>query len=1025
MSRTLWTVALAMVFAAGCKKDPEPTPGEDPGPPSPLLDVESTESWSVPGMTGEAYVMRAEGSIPYIYASNRADLARVTGFTVARDRFFMMDLLRRLSQGTISGLLGDLALESDLESRGIGMSHVTDTLLAAIEANPEHLAIMDGYAAGVNAHIQAVRDGQLPPPSEYATLGPILGVASPVDLMGEFTRRDMAAIGATLTYNLGFESGDVGRAASFAALEGLFDGQPLGDLRQAGVYDDIWYRVEPVYDVSSSPGWGTAGARRSAPVAAPGVPSEMHVPAEVLDRLQTRLDRIQARFGHDWDSGFGSNAWAVGGYASADGRSLLAGDGHLPLSQPALFYQLGMDTAHLGDGSIHQVGLAFPGLPTMAVGTNGDVAWSQTQVFGDITDWYAEQLELDAQGLPARSLFQGSWQDLSSVDETYEIADVAFLGSVGRTETWTRWQTFDGRWLAEVEGRSASPSEQVGPGEALINLQGSWVVPGDIDGDGVISAVSFDYVGLDASTVIAGNDGFGLATDVHSFREATKHLVAYSQNIIASDANGDILYTGYQAVPCRSGLPRNPDGTWVEGADPSMLLDGTQYGGFSIEINAEGKVDEGFADDPSKCVVPFEEYPQSISPPEGFVMSANNDIGAISTDGSLADDPWYVGGPWLEGYRAKRLDDLLAAEVAAGTADIDAMVRMQGDHRSTVADQWLGLFLDSIDDAEALAAGPAPLPDTAEARTVALWTDNSGRLIEARDRLQAWLDAGVPARAGVETFYMSIEPGDLDHAVATMIWAAWVGHFMGDVFDDEGFPGVWHPTGDSGRTRTLTRMFAGRGPGNPEGMASYNPETEESAFFDVLSTVEVETSDELILRSLVEGLDTLTAANETPGEGGFGTDDMSQWLWGLRHLAQFESLLGELLAGDDEFGFLIELFSITPDALPLADNLAFDDPRRNLPWFPRHGDHLNVDASNPGFNTREWQYGSGPVFRMVIALGPDGAEGVNMLPGGQSGLSESPYWADQAARWLGNETWTMRTTVDQVLEGATHRETFQ
>jgi acyl-homoserine lactone acylase PvdQ len=138
-----------------------------------------------------------------------------------------------------------------------------------------------------------------------------------------------------------------------------------------------------------------------------------------------------------------------------------------------------------------------------------------------------------------------------------------------------------------------------------------------------------------------------------------------------------------------------------------------------------------------------------------------------------------------------------------------------------------------------------------------------------------------------------------------------------------------------------------------------------------------------------------------------------------------ESLLAEMIDTGDEFGFLIELFSISPDVLPIVSDVPFGDPRNELPWFPRHGDHLNVDACNPGFARDEWMYGSGPVFRMVIALGPDGAEGVNILPGGQSGLTDSPYYADQASLWLGNQTWPMLTDLDQVIAGATGRETFR
>ena len=51
-------------------------------------------------------------------------------------------------------------------------------------------------------------------------------------------------------------------------------------------------------------------------------------------------------------------------------------------------------------------------------------------------------------------------------------------------------------------------------------------------------------------------------------------------------------------------------------------------------------------------------------------------------------------------------------------------------------------------------------------------------------------------------------------------------------------------------------------------------------------------------------------------------------------------------------------------------------------------------------------------------------EGVNILPGGQSGLKDSAHFDDQAALWLANDTWPMRFTVDEVVAGAISRETF-
>ena len=289
------------------------------------------------------------------------------------------------------------------------------------------------------------------------------------------------------------------------------------------------------------------------------------------------------------------------------------------------------------------------------------------------------------------------------------------------------------------------------------------------------------------------------------------------------------------------------------------------------------------------------------------------------------------------------------------------------------------------------------------------------RFDEVEDRLTDWQSTGLLARSGVETFYNPVLPGDLEASVATSLWQAWISEFLRLSIDDELFPGVNYPTGDTGRTRLLTLMLEGRGPDNPEGMASWVKATGESAYFDILDTPEIETSHEVMLLALASGLDALAEPSTEPGYGGYGTTDMSEYLWGMRHMVRFESLLVEAIGNDPSLAFLLDQFNITPEVLPLAANLASDDPRAELPWFPRHGDMLNVDAGNPGFGLDDHTYGSGPVFRMVIALGPDGAEGVNILPGGQSGLNDSEHFADQAAAWLGNETWPMHTTVDAVL----------
>jgi penicillin amidase len=207
-------------------------------------------------------------------------------------------------------------------------------------------------------------------------------------------------------------------------------------------------------------------------------------------------------------------------------------------------------------------------------------------------------------------------------------------------------------------------------------------------------------------------------------------------------------------------------------------------------------------------------------------------------------------------------------------------------------------------------------------------------------------------------------------------------------------------------------------------LSSHLAETGESAFFDQLATDEVERSDELMVVALVEALDGLTEPPRRTSVGGFGTDDMDAWLWGLRHQVQLRSLLA-VYGGDDPLVEVIaEPFSINTDVLPLADGLSADDPRVGIAWFPRPGDGFTVDAADPMYGEDHFFYGFGPVMRMVWHLTPDGPRGYNVLPGGQSALADDPHFADQAARWLGNDAIPMAYAPAEVAASATAREVF-
>ncbi len=1015
---------------------PGPSDANDSGLPSAFPSVPVTEHWDIPGLTGEVHILRTAGNIPHLYARNRVDLARAHGFVVARDRFFFLDLARRYANGTLAALLGSAALRTDQQNLGVGMGFVTDGILRLL--NDEQRAIFQGFADGINAYIAQAQDGTLSSPSEFTLAAPLLGRRRASDLLERFTVRDVAAMNTTFLYQSGFETADVDRDRAQRNLPGDFTGQALADLRAAGVLPELWNPLHQPVASRSADGWGLetatmAAARRGAPrrrdarPSAPTRTARMAVPRPSLDRLAGNLDEIQARLMRDNEVGYGSNSWAVMGSRTRDGNALLAADGHLPLTIPALFYQIGLDTQTLGGGDIHQVGIALTFLPATAMGTNGRVAWGFTQLGGDITDWYREELILDAAGNPSGTRFMGTTRPLTRTAESVVVANVPALMSVGRTERWNRYTTFDGRWITQIEGRRVLPTDPAAPGEVRVLLLGDLVVPGDTDGDGVITAVSFDYVGLDAGNAFRAYEGYGKANNVREFREASRSMLATSLNQVASDADGSVYYAGWQAVPCREYLPRNTDRTWATGADPRSLLDGTRFGGFRIPLR-DGVIDESMgAADPYQCVVPLDRTPAALDPARGYVMTANNEPGNITSDDSVSNDPVYIGGPWHDGFRGARIDTVLTAGVAARTLDGDAMATLQADAHSNLGEVLVPALLEAIASARTAAAA-TPAAGTPESRLAAAWRAHQADYESVERRLTAWRAAGYPALSGVETFYHPLVANERDLAVATSIFNAWMGRFFQGVFDDERFPaGVFeNGGGDSvGRVRTLLRMLRGRGASNPERLASFNPATQESAYFDVLGTATVETSREVALGALDGALTFLRTPPTAPGSGGYGTTDMDQWIWGLRHTVKFESILSTFLDGGSSLSALVSGFSISPTRLPLAMNLAPTDPRATLPGFPRPGDQWGVDAANSGFGGTSFTYGSGPNYRMVVTLhrgAPDAMEGRNVIPGGQSGLNNNGFFDDQARLWLGNRTLPMLLAADAVAAAATGHE---
>ena len=132
-----------------------------------LPQVEGTAK--LQGLTTQVEVLRDENGVPHLFGSDIRDLARAMGYTHAQDRFFQMELSRRLGEGRLAEIFGPPALANDRLARRLGLASAARMELERMA--PEAREVLEAYAAGVNAYLTAHVD-RLPPELRLLELSP-------------------------------------------------------------------------------------------------------------------------------------------------------------------------------------------------------------------------------------------------------------------------------------------------------------------------------------------------------------------------------------------------------------------------------------------------------------------------------------------------------------------------------------------------------------------------------------------------------------------------------------------------------------------------------------------------------------------------------------------------------------------------------------------------------------------------------------------------------------------------------------
>ena len=335
----------------------------------------------IPSLIGPVTIERDERGVPHIFASNDQDAIRALGYVTAQDRLFQMDFVSRVAAGRMSEIFGAGSIETDRYLRATGMRWAAKNISQA-HARERTLdyEIMQWFADGVNGYIRSTSSAEWP--FEFKLFG-----YAPE----KYTPMHTVLLLQYFNFDLSFDSDD--------AAYGLARDR-LGTDEYAELYPRYATRYQPMIPEE------VEVSNISHPVAG-------QVSSSDGLALLRRMHAVLKEGGMEgYRPSKGSNSWAVTGTRSATGSAILAGDMHLALSLPSIWYE-----AHLITPSMNTYGVLSPGAPLLIEAFNDHVSWMYTSAAIDGIDHYLLHLSEDA----LRYEFDGEWRSLDLQPDTIHV----------------------------------------------------------------------------------------------------------------------------------------------------------------------------------------------------------------------------------------------------------------------------------------------------------------------------------------------------------------------------------------------------------------------------------------------------------------------------------------------------------------------------------------------------------------------------------------------------------------------------
>ncbi|MEE8167184.1 MAG: penicillin acylase family protein, partial [Myxococcota bacterium] len=325
-------------------------------------------------LTAPIEILRDAHGISHLRATRELDGWFGLGFVHGQDRLAQMVWMRRRAYGRSAEIAGEEALTADRLARLLEIGRASEAAVTKLPGSSQ--AVLESYAAGVNARISRIRQGLVRLPR---------WLREPADSLENWRPADSLAVVKLLSWCMG------GTLETTLVLDGLI--QRLDSVS-----------ARPFFPGGSSIDFGVAGALPD--------PGQVQPRESGLHRLaESQPTRALCR-GIGTPSGGG---WVIGGTASASGAPILVADWHLEPSVPALFYE-----AQIEAGYLWVAGVTIPGSPIVWAGRNRSVAWAGVPASAPVANLFIETLRED------RAEYQNDsvWVPLEERQEVLRVRDV-------------------------------------------------------------------------------------------------------------------------------------------------------------------------------------------------------------------------------------------------------------------------------------------------------------------------------------------------------------------------------------------------------------------------------------------------------------------------------------------------------------------------------------------------------------------------------------------------------------------------